>query len=162
MIFQVRKSYQWPKASLTTEICWVLEWSIGLRENRERNFRWEEKGMKEVSKTPVLQVWERYLIVGEGTNLEKKMSWFGTSWVSSDGKTIQRECQAQSWKSHVRMEDSKQPHCKMSQTSNLLSLTSDTGTNICLLGEHGDCPLWYSPKNIQNPLAPQCPKCTFH
>lgn len=33
-----------------------------------------EKRMKEVSKTPMLQVWERYPILGEGTNLEKKMS----------------------------------------------------------------------------------------
>lgn len=28
------------------------------KENRERNFRWEEKGIKEVSKTLILQVWE--------------------------------------------------------------------------------------------------------
>lgn len=41
----------------------------------------------------------------------------------------------------MRMEDSKQPHCKVGQTSNLPSLTYENGTNICLLGEHGDCPL---------------------
>ena len=131
-------------------------------QTRGRNFRWEEKRMKEVSKTPGLQAWETHrttdsnILQLEVASLAKRWQvWFGKSWVSSDGKTIQRECQSQRWKSQVRTEAVSRPHHQMGQTNNSSSLTSDNDTNTRLLGKHGDCPLWRCPKNIQNALSPQ-------
>ena len=56
--FKWERAISDPRIHWWTEIWRVPGWSMGCIQTWERNFRREEKGMKEVIKTPGLQAWE--------------------------------------------------------------------------------------------------------
>ena len=99
---QVRKSYQWPKDSLMN---WDLEGprlkhgmytNMGkeFEEGREGNER-SHQDSRAASLGKLQDHWQTHLTAAEGASWERWQVWFGTSWVSSNGKTIQRGCQSE-------------------------------------------------------------------